>query len=152
MQLIMETARRTAARVGAPSISSKEQLFEPRLNVKLGAAYLREQLDKYGRVEYAAAAYNAGPGRADRWKVELPQEIDEWTEAVPFRETRQYVQGIVRNTLQYQRLYDSSGQFRPEVGARPLRPPTATTAAPADNDGQVRPRRAPESDEAGEDR
>jgi soluble lytic murein transglycosylase len=151
MQLIMETARRTAARVGAPSISSKEQLFEPRLNIKLGTAYLREQLDKYGRVEYAAAAYNAGPGRADRWKVELPSEIDEWTEAVPFRETRQYVQGIIRNTLQYQRLYDSSGQFRPEVGARPLRPPTAATTAPAGNGDQVRPRRAPEGEEAGGD-
>ena len=153
MQLIMETARRTAARVGAPAVSSKEQLFEPRLNIKLGTAYLREQLDRYGRVEYAAAAYNAGPGRADRWKVELPSEIDEWTEAVPFRETRQYVQGIIRNTLQYQRLYDSNGQFRPEVGAQPLRPPTATTTtAPAGSGDQVRPRRAPESEETSEDR
>lgn len=152
MQLLLETARRTAARVGAPSVSSKEQLFEPKLNIKLGTAYLREQLDRYGRVEYAAAAYNAGPGRADRWKVELPSEIDEWTEAVPFRETRQYVQGVVRNTLQYQRLYDERGQFRPEVGARPLRPPTATTTAPAGNGDQVRPRRAPEGDEASEER
>jgi len=153
MQLIMETARRTAARAGAPAVTSKEQLFEPKLNIKLGTAYLREQLDRYGRVEYAAAAYNAGPGRADRWKVELPSEIDEWTEAVPFRETRQYVQGIIRNTLQYQRLYDSTGQFRPEVGTQPLRPPSgATTAAPAGNDGQVRPRRAPEGEGAGEER
>ena len=150
MQLIMETARRTAARVGAPAVSSKEQLFEPRLNIKLGTAYLRDQLDRYGRVEYAAAAYNAGPGRADRWKVELPAEIDEWTEAVPFRETRQYVQGIVRNTLQYQRLYDSNGQFRPEVGTRALRPPAAT-AAPAGNGEQVRPRRVPEGEGTGED-
>ena len=150
MQLLLETARRTAARVGAPTVTSKEQLFDPRLNIKLGTAYLREQLDKYGRIEYAAAAYNAGPGRADRWRVELPREIDEWTEAVPFRETRQYVQGITRNTLQYQRLYDERGQFRPEVGTRALRPPNGT--APANNDGQVRPRRAPEGEESNEER
>lgn len=152
MQLLLETARRTAARVGAPAPASKEQLFDPRLNIKLGTAYLREQLDKYGRVEYAAAAYNAGPGRADRWRVELPPEIDEWTEAVPFRETRQYVQGIVRNTLQYQRLYDGAGQFRPEVGTAALRPPAGATTAPAGNDGQVRPRRAPENEETSEER
>ena len=148
MQLIMGTAQSTARRVGAPAVTSKEQLFEPRLNIKLGTAYLRAQLDRYGRVEYAAAAYNAGPGRADRWKVELPQEIDEWAEAVPFRETRQYVQGIVRNTLQYQRLYDERGQFRAEVGASPVRPPSAGATPPANND--VRPRRAPDDEESGE--
>ena len=82
----------------------------------------------------------------------MPPEIDEWTEAVPFRETRQYVQGIVRNTLQYQRLYDSAGQFRPEVGAQPLRPPAATTTAPAGSGDQTRPRRAPEGDGSSEDR
>ena len=154
MQLLLDTAQRTARRVGANVPRSKEELFEPRLNIRLGTAYLREQLDRYdGRIELAAAAYNAGPGRADRWKVELPAELDEWTEAVPFRETRQYVQGIVRNTLQYQRLYDSNGQFRPEVGSRPLRPPTAatTTTAPAGNGDQVRPRRVPEGDETSED-
>ena len=44
--------------------------------------------------------------------------MDEWAEAIPFRETRGYVQGVVRNTLQYRRLYDEQGRFRPEVGAR----------------------------------
>jgi soluble lytic murein transglycosylase len=149
MQLIMDTARRTAARIGVTPPTSTEELFNPQLNIKLGTAYLRAQLDTYGRVEYAAAAYNAGPGRAARWKVELPSEIDEWAEAIPFRETRQYVQGIIRNTLQYQRLYDEQGHFRAEVGARPVRP--AATNAPPSNDNTVRPRRVNPGEETHED-
>jgi peptidoglycan lytic transglycosylase len=88
------------------------------LNIQLGTAYLRDQIDKFGRIEYVAAAYNAGPNRAVAWKASLPFEIDEWAEAVPFKETRGYIQGVVRNRLQYARLYDEKGNFRPEVGAR----------------------------------
>ncbi|MDT7603016.1 MAG: soluble lytic murein transglycosylase [Acidobacteriota bacterium] len=153
MQLIMDTAQRTAARIGVTPPTSIEGLFNPQLNIKLGTAYLRQQLDTYGRVEYAAAAYNAGPGRASRWKVELPAEIDEWAEAVPFKETRQYIQGIIRNTLQYQRLYDEQGHFRAEVGARPVRPAPggANTNAPPANDNTVRPRRVRPDEEPHEE-
>jgi soluble lytic murein transglycosylase len=153
MQLIMDTAQRTAARIGVAPPTSIEELFNPQLNIKLGTAYLRSMLDTYGRVEYAAAAYNAGPGRVVRWKAELPSEIDEWAEAIPFKETRQYVQGIIRNTLQYQRLYDERGQFRAEVGARPVRPARsdANTNAPASNDNTVRPRRVKPDEEPHEE-
>ena len=51
-------------------------------------------------------------------EASLPFEIDEWAEAVPFKETRGYIQGVVRNRLQYLRLYDEKGNFKPEVGAR----------------------------------
>ena len=47
-----------------------------------------------------------------KWRASLPLEIDEWAEAVPFKETRGYVQGVVRNRLQYERLYDENGKFR----------------------------------------
>ena len=57
-----------------------------------------------------------------QWRATLPLEIDEWAEAVPFRETRLYIQGVVRNTLQYKRLYDDNGQFRAEVGSRAIYP------------------------------
>jgi soluble lytic murein transglycosylase len=153
MQLVMDTAQRTAARIGVSPPSTVEELFNPQLNIKLGTAYLRTQLDAYGRVEYAAAAYNAGPGRVVRWKTELPSEIDEWAEAVPFKETRQYIQGIIRNTLQYQRLYDEHGQFRAEVGTRVVRPAqaNANTNAPQSNDNTVRPRRVKPGEEPHED-
>ncbi len=140
MQLIMETARRTAARNNISRVITVEALFEPRLNIQLGTAYMREQLDKYGRVEYLAAAYNAGPGRVVQWRASLPAPIDEWAEAIPFRETRGYVQGVVRNTMQYRRLYDEQGRFRPEVGSGV----NVNNSAPVNG---VRPRRAAGNEE-----
>lgn len=151
MQLVMDTAQRTAARIGVTPPTSIEDLFNPQLNIKLGTAYLQTQLDNYGRVEYAAAAYNAGPGRVVRWKVELPSEIDEWAEAVPIKETRQYIQGIIRNTLQYERLYDERGQFRAAVGTRALRPAQTDANAPQSNDNTVRPRRVKPDEEQREE-
>jgi soluble lytic murein transglycosylase len=118
MQVLVPTAKLTARKYGVSREITAESLYEPRLNIQLGTAYLRDQIDKFGRIEYVAAAYNAGPLRAVQWKASLPLEIDEWAEAVPFKETRGYVQGVVRNRLQYLRLYDEHGQFRPEVGAR----------------------------------
>jgi len=82
---------------------------------------MRDQLDKFGRIEYMAVAYNAGPGRVAPWRASLPMEIDEFVEAIPFRETKGYVQGVIRNSAQYRRLYDESGNFKPNVGTRPLR-------------------------------
>jgi len=131
MQVLVPTGRLTAQKYGVGREITAESLYEPRLNIQLGTAYLRDQIDKFGRIEYVAAAYNAGPNRAVQWKASLPLEIDEWAEAVPFKETRGYVQGVVRNRLQYLRLYDDKGNFRPEVGAR----------AVTDGDPNVRKRR-----------
>jgi hypothetical protein len=47
--------------------------------------------------------------------------MDEFVEAIPFRETKGYVQGVIRNTAQYRRLYDQNGQFKSNVGSKPLR-------------------------------
>ncbi|HWF90309.1 MAG TPA: transglycosylase SLT domain-containing protein [Pyrinomonadaceae bacterium] len=120
MQVLVPTGRLTARKYGVSREITAESLYEPRLNIQLGTAYLRDQIDKFGRIEYVAAAYNAGPNRAVQWKASLPSEIDEWAEAVPFKETRGYVQGVVRNRLQYMRLYDEKGNFRPEVGSRAM--------------------------------
>ncbi|MGI8655742.1 MAG: transglycosylase SLT domain-containing protein [Pyrinomonadaceae bacterium] len=130
MQLLIPTATILARRYGIDRAITPESLFEPRLNIQLGTAYMRDQLDKFGRIEYVAAAYNAGPNRVVQWRSTLPLEIDEWAEAIPFKETRGYVQGVVRNRLQYERLYDDNGQFRPIVGTRAV-PSTPNNAAPA---------------------
>ncbi len=122
MQVLVPTARFTARKYGVSREITVESLYEPRLNIQLGTGYLRDQIDKYGRIEYVAAAYNAGPGRVVQWKASLPSEMDEWAEAVPFKETRGYIQGVVRNWLQYQRLYDAQGNFKPEVGTRVTNP------------------------------
>jgi soluble lytic murein transglycosylase len=139
MQVVVPTGVMTAKKVGVDRAITMESLFEPRLNIQLGTAFLRDQIDKYGRIEYVAAAYNAGPGRVVQWRATLPLELDEWAEAVPFRETRLYIQGVVRNTLQYRRLYDLNGQFRTEVGARAVYPsPKSTPAQPGNSTIHVR--------------
>src|SRR5258708_38654282 len=123
MQVLVPTGRLTAKKYGLSREITAETLLEQRLNVQLETACLRDQIDKFGRIEYVAAAYNAGPMRAVQWKASLPLEIDEWAEAVPFKETRGYVQGVGRNRLQDQRLYDAKGNFRPEVGTRAVSTP-----------------------------
>ena len=140
MQVLVPTGRLTAKKYGVDRTITAESLYEPRLNIQLGTAYLRDQIDKFGRIEYVAAAYNAGPLRVPQWRASLPAELDEWVEAIPFKETRGYVQGVVRNRLQYERLYDPSGKFRPEVGSRAVTVPPAAGSSPEANPS-VRKRR-----------
>jgi soluble lytic murein transglycosylase len=121
MQLLVPTARMMAKKYGSAATIDTYTLFQPALNIELGTAYMRDQLDKYGRIEYMAVAYNAGPGRVVQWRNSLPFEIDEYVEAIPFRETRGYVQGVIRNAAQYRRLYDENGNFKSNVGTRALR-------------------------------
>jgi len=150
MQVLVPTGRLTARKYGVNREITVESLLEPRLNVQLGTAYLRDQIDKFGRIEYVAAAYNAGPMRAVQWMSSLPSQIDEWAEAVPFKETRGYVQGVVRNRLQYMRLYDKDGNFRPEVGTHAVSSPAIPGASPgSETNPNVRKRRV-SGDEAEE--
>lgn len=122
MQLLLPTAKLTARKNGTTApLASASELYQPALNIELGTAYMKEQLVKFGRVEFMAVAYNAGPGRVPQWQARLPLEMDEFVEAIPFRETKGYVQGIIRNRAQYRRLYDEDGNFKPNVGTKPLR-------------------------------
>ncbi|MBP7475832.1 MAG: lytic transglycosylase domain-containing protein [Pyrinomonadaceae bacterium] len=122
MQLLVPTAQSMARKYVSKTASvNSTALYQPPLNIELGTAYMRDQLDKFGRIEYLAVAYNAGPGRVPQWRASLPAEIDEFVEAIPFKETKAYVQGVIRNSAQYRRLYDENGNFKPNVGTRPLR-------------------------------
>lgn len=121
MQLLVPTARMMARKYGAAGAIDGNTLFQPALNIELGTAYMKDQFASFGRIEYVAAAYNAGPGRVPPWRASLPYEMDEFVEAVPFRETKAYIQGVIRNSAQYRRLYDENGKFKANVGSNPLR-------------------------------
>jgi soluble lytic murein transglycosylase len=121
MQLLIPTARATARKYGNTATITGESLFQPALNIELGTAYMRDQFDKFGRIEYVAIAYNAGPGRVAPWRASLPIELDEFVEQIPFKETKGYVQGVIRNSAQYRRLYDENGNFKSNVGTKPIR-------------------------------
>lgn len=106
LQLLPSTAKLVAKRFQRPA-PSREQLFDPAVNVPLGALHLREMVDKYqGRWIMALAAYNAGPRAAERW---LPsdgrvREADIWIENIPYNETRVYVQRILLHVAAYRWL------------------------------------------------
>jgi len=90
MQLMPATARIVVKDLGLPA-STSQSLNEPSVNIELGTAYLGQMLQRFNdnRV-LALAAYNAGPGRVQRWR-QRKAPIDAWIEGIPFRETRAYV-------------------------------------------------------------
>ena len=117
MQLLPSTGQAVAKKnsLGGGRISQAD-FFNPVINIQLGTAYIRELFDRFGRFEYVAAAYNGGPTRVSRWLNQMPEkEIEDWVEGIPISETRLYVQGVYRNSRQYQRLYDEKGNFRDVV-------------------------------------
>ena len=105
MQLMPATAQLIAKRQNADRVTTAD-LYNPVLNIKLGMSFLAEMMGRFGRIEYAAAAYNAGPGRAKQWIAERgSSDIEDWIESIPFTETRGYVQGVLRYAANYRRLY-----------------------------------------------
>jgi soluble lytic murein transglycosylase len=105
MQLLPKTGR-TVAKEERLRHFAPSQLFTPTVNLQLGTRYFRQMVDKFGNFEYALAAYNAGSNRVDDWlgqgKYRDPQEF---VESIPFTETREYVQAILRNANVYRQLY-----------------------------------------------
>jgi len=88
---------------------TKATLFDPDLNIELGTLYIANLINLTGAPEYAAAAYNAGEDRIALWKAERTyDEIPELVESIPFTETREYVQIVMRNAVMYRRLYPVS--------------------------------------------
>ncbi len=150
MQLMPDTAREVAASLGMP-YSGGRMLSDPQYNTRLGTAYLDELLERYdGNIVLAAAAYNAGPGRADRWTASLgdPRRSDmvDWIERIPFNETRNYVMRVAEGMLVYRaRLH---GRFGPVTLSREIaRWPGHERAVRSGGSGRaaVRPRLRPAS-------
>jgi soluble lytic murein transglycosylase len=110
MQLLPTTARWVAQKIGMKGYHSS-RVNQPRVNVALGAFYLRHVLGGLdGSPVLAAAAYNAGPGRARRWRDTKPLEGAIYIETIPFEETRQYVKKVMANTVYYDALF--GGELR----------------------------------------
>ncbi len=106
MQLLPKTGKAVARQVKMKRYTAS-QLYTPAVNLQLGTRYFRGMVDKFGgSFEYALAAYNAGSDRVEDWlsqgKYRDPQEF---VESIPFTETREYVQAILRNASVYKQLY-----------------------------------------------
>ena len=107
MQLLPSVGRKMAHEEGIASFQTF-QLLDPAMNIRLGTRYLRQMLDRFGGVqEYALAAYNAGDNRVADWQAAGPYSgIDEFVESIPFTETREYVEAILRNEETYKAIDD----------------------------------------------
>jgi soluble lytic murein transglycosylase len=105
LQLLPAVGRSMAREEGLSGFQSY-QLFDPETNIRLGTRYLRKTLDRFGGVtEYALAAYDAGDERVSEWQAAGPYSgMDEFVESIPFTETREYVEGILRNREMYRAI------------------------------------------------
>jgi len=101
MQLMPATAKWVARRMGMQDYSWA-RVTDADVNAALGTYYLRHVLDDLdGSPVLAAAAYNAGPGRARKWRDARPLEGAIYAETIPFNETRDYVKKVMNNTMYY---------------------------------------------------
>jgi soluble lytic murein transglycosylase len=96
MQLLPDTAKGIAVRTGG-SRFRVDDLYDPELNVRYGCWYLRHLLDKYGDLELALAAYNAGQHTVDGWRSRGV--------GIQFPETRSYVERVEELREIYARAY-----------------------------------------------
>jgi soluble lytic murein transglycosylase len=106
MQITPETARFIARRSGGTAFV-QEDLAIPQINIAYGAYYLRYLIDHYeGNETLAVAAYNAGQTRVDTWLRGAGGAGDFKVEDhIPFPETREYVDGVMRHREEYAEHY-----------------------------------------------
>jgi soluble lytic murein transglycosylase len=106
MQLLPSVGKSMAKKEGLKGFNAN-QLLNPTVNLELGTRNLRLVLDRFGgQPEYALAAYNAGDVPVRQWMAAGSyQDIAEFVESIPYTETREYVQAILRNREIYRALY-----------------------------------------------
>lgn len=107
MQLLPKTAKLMAKQRRVRY--AKNKLFDANYNIELGTYYFKGLVDLTGTPEYALAAYNAGEDRIALWKSERNyEEIPELVESIPFSQTREYVQIVLRNAAVYRMIYPAT--------------------------------------------
>ncbi|HVY26270.1 MAG TPA: lytic transglycosylase domain-containing protein [Polyangiaceae bacterium] len=105
MQLILPTARLAAKGLNLPH--DRVSLKRPSVNISLGARVLGKYTGQFPEDPLLAiAAYNAGPGAAQRWRKEHPHtSFDLWVELIPYVETRRYIKRVLGSAAVYAIVY-----------------------------------------------
>jgi soluble lytic murein transglycosylase len=118
MQLMTGTAREQAAKIGV-GFDSNRLMSDPSYNVMIGSSYFQRMLNIWGgNVPLAVASYNAGSANAGKWVRQYGDprgqvDVLKWIEAIPFVETRAYVQRVIENSV----VYDSMRGTAPQQSA-----------------------------------
>lgn len=130
-QILPSTGRELSRRVGMRSFQTS-MLYDPAVNLRLGTYYIRTLLRSFeGRWEDVLAAYNGGGSRVRKWrKFGTFNEQAEFIETIPFDETRDYVQSVLRNASVYRKLYEGKIASVNSSNEPPAKP-AAKPAAPA---------------------
>ena len=114
MQLMPGTAREQAAKIGLPYDLAR-LTSDPTYNVMLGSSYFSRLLDEWGgQAAMAVASYNAGAGNVRKWvrangDPRGGADIVTWIEAIPYSETRNYVQRVLENAVVYDAIRAQRG-------------------------------------------
>jgi len=106
MQIMPATGRRLSKKLKI-RLQSSDNLFNPKLNVQLGARYLGDLMRVFGgALVPAIASYNAGKGVAKKWwRARGNEPIESFVEQIPYQETRNYVKKVLGYYHEYQRIY-----------------------------------------------
>ena len=118
MQLMTPTAREQAGKMGV-GFDNYRLIRDPSYNVMLGSAYFQRMLNMWdGNVPLAVASYNAGYGNVRKWVNAYGDprgrvDVLKWIEAIPYSETRGYVQRVIENSV----VYDSMRTGTPHQSA-----------------------------------
>ncbi len=109
MQIMPDEATSIGAEAGLGN-TQRADLFDPAINIRVGAAELRQKLDAMtGNRILALASYNAGETAVRRWLERTPaSDLDSFVDSIPYAETRLYVMIVTRNLHEYQRVYADS--------------------------------------------
>jgi soluble lytic murein transglycosylase len=115
MQLMTGTANEQAGKMGV-GYDSYRLISDPGYNVMLGSAYFQRMLNTWdGSVPLAVASYNAGAGNVRKWINTYGDprgsvDVVKWIEAIPYIETRSYVQRVIENSVVYDSLRGTQPQ------------------------------------------
>lgn len=110
LQFIITTARDIGRDVGLVDVDP-EDLYDPRVIIRLGAKYISELAGQFGGNRYrVAAAYNAGPKQVALWSRMQPAAGDDYfLTAVNFDETKHYVRKVMNSYERYRSIYGNAG-------------------------------------------
>jgi soluble lytic murein transglycosylase len=130
-QIVPSTGRELSRRAGLPRFHVS-MLFDPAVNLQLGTYYLKILLKSFnGRWEDVLAAYNGGGSRVTKWRqFGTFGEPAEFIETIPFDETRDYVQSVLRNANVYRRLYEGKVASLHSTNEPPAKPRAAAVKKP----------------------
>jgi soluble lytic murein transglycosylase len=105
LQLIPATGQEVAKHLGVPLFV--DELFDPEVNIRFGAAYLGGLLKRFGgQIALAAGAYNAGSHAMMRWCDQWgSRPLDEFVELVTYDQAREYIKRVLAVYARYRLLY-----------------------------------------------